>query len=66
MSVLTQAQCDSEDGNVQAWNSQGKFFGYKCEKIKFHKDERRKGRCGNDPSAGSPTLRLHLPLNDEV
>ena len=26
-------------------------------------------RCGNDPSAGSPTetlLRLHLPLNDEV
>ena len=28
-----------------------------------------KDRCGNDPSAGSPTetlLRLHLPLNDEV
>ncbi len=28
-----------------------------------------KKRCGNDPSAGSPTetlLRLHLPLNDEV
>ena len=26
-------------------------------------------RCGNDPSAGSPTetlLRLHLPLNSEV
>ena len=26
-------------------------------------------RCGNDPSAGSPTetlLRLHLPLNDKV
>ena len=26
-------------------------------------------RCGNDPSAGSPTetlLRLHLPLTDEV
>ncbi len=26
-------------------------------------------RCGNDPSAGSPTetlLRLHLPLNGEV
>ena len=26
-------------------------------------------RCGNDPSAGSPTetlLRLHLPLNDEI
>jgi hypothetical protein len=26
-------------------------------------------RCGNDPSAGSPTetlLRLHLPLNVEV
>jgi hypothetical protein len=42
MSVLTQAQCDSEDGNAQAWNPQGKFFGYKCEKIKFQKDERRK------------------------
>jgi hypothetical protein len=29
----------------------------------------RQLRCGNDPSAGSPTetlLRLHLPLNDEV
>ena len=29
----------------------------------------KKKRCGNDPSAGSPTetlLRLHLPLNDEV
>ena len=29
----------------------------------------KKFRCGNDPSAGSPTetlLRLHLPLNDEV
>ena len=28
-----------------------------------------RNRCGNDPSAGSPTetlLRLHLPLNDEV
>jgi hypothetical protein len=26
-------------------------------------------KCGNDPSAGSPTetlLRLHLPLNDKV
>jgi hypothetical protein len=26
-------------------------------------------KCGNDPSAGSPTetlLRLHLPLNGEV
>ena len=26
-------------------------------------------RCGNDPSAGSPTetlLRLHLPLDDKV
>ena len=29
----------------------------------------RRKRCGNDPSAGSPTetlLRLHLPLNVEV
>ena len=31
--------------------------------------DRQTLRCGNDPSAGSPTetlLRLHLPLNDEV
>jgi hypothetical protein len=34
----------------------------------IHKVE-PKLRCGNDPSAGSPTetlLRLHLPLNDKV
>ena len=50
-----------------------------CQKfIKVHgsyltrlPERRRAGRlrCGNDPSAGSPTetlLRLHLPLNDEV
>ena len=49
------------------------------ENLKFHVTEddhdRSHGsnscelRCGNDPSAGSPTetlLRLHLPLNDEV
>ena len=31
--------------------------------------DHRSDRCGNDPSAGSPTetlLRLILPLNDEV
>ena len=31
--------------------------------------DHRSDRCGNDPSAGSPTetlLRLHLPLSDKV
>ena len=35
----------------------------------FHKNGKILDRCGNDPSAGSPTetlLRLHLPLNDKV
>ena len=36
---------------------------------RLRRASKKKGGCGNDPSAGSPTetlLRLHLPLNDEV
>jgi hypothetical protein len=42
----------------------------KQKTAKFPRDDKILDlRCGNDPSAGSPTetlLRLHLPLNDKV
>ena len=42
---------------------------YKRSETKQYSSRGKFYRCGNDPSAGSPTetlLRLHLPLNGEV
>ena len=44
-------------------------FARLCHSVSISQGLDLMDRCGNDPSAGSPTetlLRLHLPLNDEV